>query len=608
MKIVIKALIFGLLSLSKIESSQSLLKPAELREQKLLVHEQDNLLQISVTNQSVHRDDMLESGTDCGYYSLFNGLTLADLTKAADNEEKSRLLIKYLTAYDEKAKLFGNLESHWKSLILRQKADAQASSRLGDLLHKSISMGKIVQSKITYDDSSSPDGTIISFAHCSDADRRNCTTLMNAIRNCTLAAIKAADIEQKGTSFTYYVDENALKRQLSDKIYITSQKTKPGELITRLSEAEAQAIVQNYMKLPQNMQISVHGRSTWLELSDIRRLYEDAIHSGLWHYGPTTNLFLFGDEIAYNKPLAHDRKLLDDPFKRFQDDVRRPGSDASAIVLLYTHLHIPAKPNLLSRLWSSLFDGPKTEAQMAKEKNAESSDGHWFTLVVNRVAGQNQFILADSLGNTVRTNHPRVNEFIAILLGQEQAPLQESAALLHAASTLQEKKNPQEVLLESPPVVKEPQAATSGNQSAISDQTAATEGQKLRSSENADHDGSFVKKSFTECYTFVKDSWTAKIILSAIIICYRLPAPKRNNYRRTIRKSRTDHHRRQMVYLQQAQLVKKNQSKFSVSDIYVQLPFGMWQSFYYIRLTPLGRNMQHKKTNYSHKRCNSPNK
>ncbi len=139
--------------------------------------------------------------------------------------------------------------------------------------------------------------------------------------------------------------------------------------------------------------------------------------------------------------------------------------------------------------------------------------------MVNRVAGQNQFILADSLGNTVRTNHPRVNEFIAILLGQEQAPLPKSAAnILPEANTLQEKKNVQEALLESLPVVKEPQAATSENQSAISDQTAATEDQKPRSFENSDNNGNFMKKSFTECYTFVKNSWTAKIILSAIII------------------------------------------------------------------------------------------
>ena len=344
---------------------------------------------------------------------------------------------------------------------------------------------------------------------------------MNAIRNCTLAAIKAADIEQKGASFTYYVDEGELTRQLSDKIYITSQekKAKPGELIERLTRTEAQGIIQNYLKLPQNIRILAHGRSTWLELSDIRRLYEDAAHAGLWHRGPATSLFLFGDQIAYNEPLAYDEKLLEEQFKRFQDGVRTPGSDASAIVLLYTHLKTPAEPNILSRLWSGLFETPKTEAQIAKEKNAASSHGHWFTLVVNRVAGQNQFILADSLGNTVRTDHRRVNEFINILLGdREQSPLQESAALLPAASGLQEKNNAQEALLENQPVAKESQTTTNTNQSTIIDQTSAPESQKPHSFENSDTDGSFMKKSFTECYTFVKDSWTAKILLSAIII------------------------------------------------------------------------------------------
>ena len=128
------------------------------------------------------------------------------------------------------------------------------------------------------------------------------------------------------------------------------------------------------------------------------------------------NLFVLGDDLGLNQPIASDEKTKGAHFKQLQADMQNPNSNVLAVILLYTKEGFDffdwIEP-ITSRF--SWLKQTKTEAEAMDSATSSASEGHWITLVVNKIGANTQFITADSGGNKSRLNDKRVNEVIALL-------------------------------------------------------------------------------------------------------------------------------------------------------------------------------------------------
>ncbi len=131
-------------------------------------------------------------------------------------------------------------------------------------------------------------------------------------------------------------------------------------------------------------------------------------------YGDTTGNVVVDAKllVALNKGLGDktdsDSFVVGD-FPELKIVMRTTQDDVIGVVLVY----VAPERSWFGRQWDSWWGGPDDGSRL----NAANTNGHWFALVVCRLRGQTQYLIADSAANHKRLRDRKVNEIIELFEG-----------------------------------------------------------------------------------------------------------------------------------------------------------------------------------------------
>lgn len=425
------------------ECSQQLVTKELLGNQ--LAASSENMLQITVANQFSKPDYR----ADCGYHAPFNGMALAELAQA--NPERQKLLLRYLASLEDKGELIGKLASPWKQHILKRRAHALAGRRIVDLLLKSLQGAELSKEKpneaIQY---SCNDGSWIAFKEKSETESASVALLVDIIRNIGLELTKETSAQNNNT-FVYSIPIHTIKEALHEAIKKEQLKFKSDR---SKKEQTCDIALDNLDKLIASPDINfqITADTDWLEASDIKALWENRNLLPLFFKDTLEDvrLFTLADRIGANVPLGQDSIVDDEDFIQLQETLSRDDSNAQAIVVLYlkelasdnSSSHEAGWFSFITSLFSSTAPMQNTEtlksdAEVMAAETKASSDGHWVSMVVNKVGKDIQFLLANSGSNGNLLNEKRVLEAKALLLAKTPQYIQAQQQILTQAASPQ---------------------------------------------------------------------------------------------------------------------------------------------------------------------------
>ncbi len=143
-----------------------------------------------------------------------------------------------------------------------------------------------------------------------------------------------------------------------------------------------------------------------------------------------SHIFMCGRIEGSTTPLTMDPLLEEKEFKEFLKKFRDNQSDCTGRFLVYTQdrsIFEKILPRFVTNFFSDVgtwLSSPSSSEQPSGEAYSEwrtaqasANDGHWYTVVANKIGNQRQYVIVDSLNNTSRFTDKRFLELKQILEG-----------------------------------------------------------------------------------------------------------------------------------------------------------------------------------------------
>ncbi len=415
----------------------------------------DNIFQLAVANQR----DMAGSETDCGYHSLCNGLAIAQFIQSATPAQQAHFL-SWLSSEEEKGQLFVTPDSPWKSMVIEDRMKKEARKRITKHLLKSIK-----NSEVAYQEpEASPTRTVLKVAtkewilikSQSEDEASKVACVVDLVRN---ISVQIADkLHPNGQNNSFLIRSTEIVSSLDE---LLKMKSKPDEeMVKRIAtDKNTQKKLQFYQT------IRAETLAKYLEIKDIEITLEP--DSGTWIDAKEINdlstskatfrkffeadekqeqgdsslpVITIGDSPEAKISMAQDAAVrIEGEFSELTKKLTQD-SNHLALILVYEPLS-----NSSSTVSSASGDDsgsffldwfipsflrssqPMKQQQLSDQSHQSDADyynsaskekGHWFTLVVNKVGKELQFLVTDSWKNTDRLNDRRITEIIKLLKGE----------------------------------------------------------------------------------------------------------------------------------------------------------------------------------------------
>lgn len=386
------------------------------------IEEIEDRLQIDVFNQN----GKLGTKTDCGYYALFNGLTIAQLIQETSALKREHLLTDLTTFDNKKNSLFGTSAGSWKSLIIERATRSQKEQEIRYRLLKCV---RVLRDKKEYrkeelllelkneGQEGNPllwipsilGGTICFKAPCKTENEQKMfckiESLIQKVAQLITEPKNSLEVNlQAGTILVTTIDK-FLAEALEYKIESNRHDKEELEIYQALKDAGINSFFDiKDIVLPQTGNSNM---GTWLKDEEIELLNRQIITQALFPDVLKENrLFVLGGSPISVHGMKYDYAVRDEhKFTAFLESFKNSRENELAVILLYT---------------------PLTKG---------GRDGHWFTLVVNRIDGKTQYILSDSGGNTSRLTDDRVNQVIDLLTGKTDPATDDEVEILELQSS-----------------------------------------------------------------------------------------------------------------------------------------------------------------------------
>ena len=388
---------------------------------------------------------------DCGYHALFNGLTIAEYIRTIPRERRARLLL-WLTDFAVKKKEFfasaqGNPEdsnicklpkSFWKQAIVELRARNRAKDDIFNLLLRSIKGAEQLSLPDNNSDSRkmlenvykcmNQKDTWIQCLRADAEDKAQVDKLPAIIQEAAKALTECS--KQSDECAQSYVLSTALIRDALERALIEkSNKALIGgedEVIQTYESMQSKGIDYFFDLKKDVVKVQVpYGEGSWLNESEISLLLNEnnAYTRSTFISEPAIspsniNFFVIGDS---GEPIKE--VFGRESFRQLKDIMLEEEKNHVAVILIYepgsgSFVSVPASS------WSDNFPWPFRSiasyflnSQSLPSQNslvAKLNNGHWYTLVPNKVGKCCEFIVMDSLSrdDKNRVNDPRVKEII----------------------------------------------------------------------------------------------------------------------------------------------------------------------------------------------------
>lgn len=366
-------------------------------------HDKEELIQLKVADQSRIKG----SEEDCGYHALFNGLAIGKLIHSASVESQQQWL-KWLGNFNEKKEaLFGSTQTPWKQIVQIKRTQKKALTAIIYHLTKAFHNSQELAKKP--DDGSNLHRTYTChlwdsrwitkenrYIECIGSDEKELNRIdkiVSIIRDAAVELIKPCVVRESSLLLALSSEQiiKTLEDLLIKKLGSVNDDPMAEEAYTEISKAG----ISNFLSIEDITLTIPFDKTNWLYDDEISLLLNDASTSNYFNdeTEPPVALekisfFILGNSPKASKSMKSDRNVKSPAFDKLKEAMSLEKNHL-AIILLYEPLEDHAK------------------------------EGHWFTLVINRIDNKNQFILADSLKNQERFDNQRVLEVIALLTGKK---------------------------------------------------------------------------------------------------------------------------------------------------------------------------------------------
>ena len=357
-----------------------------------------------------------QKGATCGLNALYNVVELAKLPFAKDrNDVKS--ILHNLQNTGEREKLFGKVTGVWSQKIALHRTQGN--------LHKELHERLGLCFKGSFID---PDGR--SYVQLGK-DAPYCHYTLSSGRKCAISNFQKGWIKEE-LDFLFHILSSVARDAV--KILSNSQNRKlvcaisPSDFFSlytsvldkrykdseRPEEAASRAIISkliedNGARLhlyfdPQDIKVEHDiGGMEWADREELQSIV-DILDTRL------VQIFFVGDNLAHEACIKDDSQFQSGPLDNFINQFQQQESSLVGIFMMYLAASSSSDTSSLVKLYTS------------------NSQGHWFSIVANKVCSHVQYLIADSLSNTPRLKNKRFLELIAALSNDKQ---QEKSLLQH---------------------------------------------------------------------------------------------------------------------------------------------------------------------------------
>ncbi len=353
------------------------------------------------------------SGASCGYHALRNGILLAKSVIFADRFQQYS---SDLYSYQQVDALFGP-KGRWRSFIMLKRVAQEAKKYCDDALTGIL---QTKQDMPLWNQSES-------------------NVLRARVPDVAGQIAQARSVCDGGYHFA--VDNDQLLRIFFQKIAPFTQPLADGQLHRDASAYNAvnnQAVLSRYFKdATLNFIVPTDG-GDWIKMEEFPPIIDAERAQGMMNEVPGLIITNYGANIGGVQlgadilaqlnagPGSHsdlDEFALDERFRELKREMTTTQHDVVGVVLVYVHGAAKKVNWVVQKInswWGWLVGAPQADAYT--QMNAENTNGHWFTLVVARLQGQTQYLIADSAANYSRLQDSKVNEIIAHLEGRRPQP------------------------------------------------------------------------------------------------------------------------------------------------------------------------------------------
>lgn len=367
----------------------------------------ENMMQIKVPGQA---------GASCAKHALFNGISIKNLmTRSGDALKQAYADIQDPAKRDEK---FGP-HGPWHNLIVQKRVKEKLRRQLEEQIALSLKgaqlLGPNPGTPIIYLKKLC-NGKTVGFEKFEDSwDQGQVEALFQEI---TTISKKLVD-----DTFKKLVDDKFDANALSADISAADiRKALLARIQDRLSTIQNDVTFDLYLALHDEARLNEYFNfkdtvinskaddkaedSDWLFPGELEKII--ATHK----LDADTPIFHIAANINGADRLASDIELTDNKdFQKFMTDFQDPDGTATGIFLMYrTGGSCSAQAN-------------KSNVGYYAAATSENTNGHWYCMVANKVNGERQYVLADSLGNPCRLDHHRFRELKALLEGVPYVPV-----------------------------------------------------------------------------------------------------------------------------------------------------------------------------------------
>ena len=373
---------------------------------------QGNRIQVKVPSQS----RLTDGAASCGYQALYNGLAIKDLITNDDVASS----LERLRSPEERNRHFGSNTMLWRQPIAIERTKHTAKNSIEEQLIPCFRGYKSYPTQFgtgqgSYVKSYSNNRWVAFHRLEPQWKSEELDILFTLITNV------ARDLSKE-----YRVEHDALIHRIPGSLFEQKLQTEIGRRLN--ADTCEYPLIYSALNDPNHLRCYLDFRNTtcsvpldpgdWLEQAEI----ETTIDRVAGEARPP--IFIIGGQISADQPLTQDGTIQSDDFRRYKRRFQTRDQNTLGIFLLYIK-----EKGFMERAgtfvketknWvASLIGGrSSTEAEYYEAETASNTGGHWFCLVANKVGNQTQYVLADSLGDTLRMDNSRVLELIELLEGE----------------------------------------------------------------------------------------------------------------------------------------------------------------------------------------------
>lgn len=397
-------------------------------------------------------------GASCGYHALRNGILLA---KAVLHPAQSEQYFSDYYSHEHVSALFGYSQSPWRSLI----SDRRATT--GGVWSECVKNLSLIDGSL--DGWKREEWEIV--RQCKSDVARMLTT-------------QKGIVTEDGQRYSYSFSQDQVMRAFSQELVRKAiPERADGQLHALVSTPEK--IRQYVSPQPVNFTVSV-DRGDWIDKTEMPRLVEHEKAFGMLFGAPELIVATYGGTIGSveltdtllatlnekeGAPTTRD-SFLTEEFCALKKAMSTTQNDILGIVLVYTNYSDSSSnqvssliaqvqqkiANIANSFWNSFWGG-KTQTDQEK-MNAEQTDGHWFTLVVARLRGQTQYLIANSGANYSCLRDSKVNEIIRHFEGRDRVSSSTTQEMTSASTAALYNTATSKVALMSPALLSKPVAVS----------------------------------------------------------------------------------------------------------------------------------------------------